>query len=56
MSVSPDQLRPRWETFISPVGARSEELANRWRTAQQQIRDNEVTYNVYGDPLGTDRP
>ena len=33
-----------------------EEFANRWRAAQQQIRDNGVTYNVYGDPLGTERP
>jgi uncharacterized circularly permuted ATP-grasp superfamily protein/uncharacterized alpha-E superfamily protein len=57
MSVSRDQLRPRWETFMQSLSALgSEELANRWRTAQQQIRDNGVTYNVYGDPLGTDRP
>jgi uncharacterized circularly permuted ATP-grasp superfamily protein len=57
MSVSPDQLRPRWETFMQSLSTLgSEELANRWRTTQQQIRDNGVTYNVYGDPLGTDRP
>jgi uncharacterized circularly permuted ATP-grasp superfamily protein/uncharacterized alpha-E superfamily protein len=57
MSVSKDQLRPRWETFMQSMSALGkEELANRWRAAQQQIRDNGVTYNVYGDPLGTERP
>ncbi len=37
-----------------PGGA--EELAHRWKTARQRIRENGVTYNVYGDPLGMDRP
>ena len=32
------------------------ELARRWQTAKQRIRENGVTYNVYGDPLGMDRP
>ena len=32
------------------------ELASRWENAKRAIRDNGVTYNVYGDPEGTDRP
>jgi uncharacterized circularly permuted ATP-grasp superfamily protein/uncharacterized alpha-E superfamily protein len=50
-------LRPHWDTLISSLTALgSEELAHRWRTARQRIRENGVTYNVYGDPLGADRP
>jgi uncharacterized circularly permuted ATP-grasp superfamily protein len=32
------------------------ELASRWENAKRAIRDNGVTYNVYGDPEGVDRP
>src|SRR6202163_2365127 len=50
-------LRPHWDLFINSLSAlRSQELARRWQTARQRIRENGVTYNVYGDPLGMDRP
>ena len=32
------------------------ELSRRWGEAQHLIRENGVTYNVYGDPRGMDRP
>ena len=32
------------------------ELSARLEAARQTIRDHDVTYNVYGDPLGMDRP
>lgn len=32
------------------------ELTRRWRDAQHLIRENGVTYNVYGDPSGVARP
>lgn len=32
------------------------ELARRWAHGQRMIQDNGVTYNVYGDPRGMDRP
>ncbi len=32
------------------------QLSNRWRTGQQLIHANGVTYNVYGDPKGKERP
>ena len=32
------------------------ELSSRWEAAKRAIRDNGVTYNVYGDPQGVDRP
>src|SRR6202051_1966695 len=57
MSAALGVLRPHWNMFINSLSAlRSQELARRWRTARQRIRENGVTYNVYGDPLGMDRP
>jgi uncharacterized circularly permuted ATP-grasp superfamily protein/uncharacterized alpha-E superfamily protein len=32
------------------------ELGSRWENAKRTLRDNGVTYNVYGDPRGADRP
>ena len=57
MSAAPGILRPQWNVFINSLSAMGEqELARRWKTAKQRIRENGVTYNVYGDPLGMDRP
>ena len=33
-----------------------EELTRRWEQARRLIRENGVTYNVYGDPQGMQRP
>jgi uncharacterized circularly permuted ATP-grasp superfamily protein/uncharacterized alpha-E superfamily protein len=33
-----------------------DEMQRRWDHARRLIRDNGVTYNVYGDPRGMDRP
>ncbi len=49
--------RAHWHLFfraISELGM--PELSRRWREAQHLIRENGVTYNVYGDPRGTSRP
>jgi uncharacterized circularly permuted ATP-grasp superfamily protein/uncharacterized alpha-E superfamily protein len=57
MATATGAFRPHWEgyvTALSELGA--EELARRWRTARQRIHENGVTYNVYADPLGMDRP
>ena len=57
MSAAPGVLRPHWDRFIGSMSALGgEELARRWKIARQRIRENGVTYNVYGDPLGMDRP
>ena len=51
------QLRPHYDTFVRSVEALGRhELASRWENAKRAIRDNGVTYNVYGDPEGVDRP
>ncbi len=57
MSSAPGVFRPHWDAYmasLSDIGR--EELGRRWKTAQQRIRENGVSYNVYGDPLGMDRP
>src|SRR5580658_6711017 len=57
MCAASGNLRPHWDKFIHSLSALGEaELARRWQTAKQRIRENGVTYNVYGDPLGMDRP
>ncbi len=33
-----------------------EELARRWALAERRIRENGITYNIYGDPQGANRP
>ena len=57
MCVAPGILRPHWDRYIASLTSLGgKELAHRWQTARQRIRENGVSYNVYGDPLGTDRP
>lgn len=49
--------RPHWVGLIESLQALgSEELANRWARAERRIRENGITYNIYGDPLGANRP
>lgn len=57
MCAEPGVLRPHWDRYIASLSSLgSKELAHRWQIARQRIRENGVSYNVYGDPLGTDRP
>jgi uncharacterized circularly permuted ATP-grasp superfamily protein/uncharacterized alpha-E superfamily protein len=49
--------RPHWAPFmesLQSIGA--DELARRWERAERRIRENGVTYNIYTDPLGANRP
>src|SRR4029453_18256663 len=57
MVAGPGVLRPHWKNFIRALDAMGvEELPRRWEHARRTIRENGVTYNVYGDPRGTNRP
>src|ERR1700691_1477177 len=57
MCVESGVLRPHWDRYIASLSSLGgKELAHRWQIARQRIRENGVSYNVYGDPLGTDRP
>ncbi len=56
---SPDGVRPRahWARLLDGLRALGpEEIEGRWERAERRIRDNGITYNVYGDPLGVNRP
>ncbi|HWV98891.1 MAG TPA: circularly permuted type 2 ATP-grasp protein [Candidatus Acidoferrum sp.] len=50
-------LRPHWRSFIESLQQLGQrELASRWENGGRIIREHGVTYNVYGDPQGMDRP
>jgi uncharacterized circularly permuted ATP-grasp superfamily protein/uncharacterized alpha-E superfamily protein len=55
--TSDGHLRPHWSRFAAALGGLpSGELTRGWDAAQRQLRDNGVTYNVYDDSRGMDRP
>ena len=56
---APDGVTPRpyWSAvFESLQDIGPDELARRWERAERRIRENGVTYNVYTDPQGVNRP
>src|SRR5579863_1304802 len=49
--------RPHWAHLIESFRSiGSAELGRRWNRAERRIRENGITYNIYGDPLGATRP
>ncbi len=56
---SADGVRPRphWAHLMDSLHELgTEELRRRWALAERRIRENGITYNIYGDPLGANRP
>jgi uncharacterized circularly permuted ATP-grasp superfamily protein len=56
---SADGVRPRahWVPLMESLHTLgTEELVRRWSLAERRIRENGITYNIYGDPLGANRP
>lgn len=56
--LSADGVTPRahWAKLMDSLRAiGTEELGRRWARAERCIRENGITYNVYGDPLGASR-
>jgi uncharacterized circularly permuted ATP-grasp superfamily protein/uncharacterized alpha-E superfamily protein len=48
--------RPHWSHLMESLQAIGpEELGRRWARAERRIRENGITYNIYGDPLGASR-
>lgn len=57
MSTLDGQIRPTWQSFVDWLSAQTPaEVTRRWEKAQELIHENGVTYNVYGDPQGMERP
>ena len=56
-TASPTPLSPTWTTFFNFLGTDGfYDLNHRSANLQRQIRDNGVTYNVYADADGPQRP
>ena len=57
LALAPGVPRPHWRRFSEVLQqTRAESLAERLTLVQRAIRDSGVTYNVYADPKGLDRP
>ncbi len=57
MTGASGEQRPHWRELMSALEQMGNvELMRRWQAAQRLIEENGVTYNVYGDPRGIDRP
>jgi uncharacterized circularly permuted ATP-grasp superfamily protein/uncharacterized alpha-E superfamily protein len=51
------ELRPHYTGFLeSLAGLGNAELKRRWDTARRLVHEQGITYNVYGDPRGMERP
>ncbi len=51
------KVRPHWETFFETYSRLGEEEINSRNTdTLRLLRENGVTYNIYGDPNGLNRP
>lgn len=50
-------LRPSWQSFFDHLNAATpEQMRHRLNYVRRRILENGVTYNVYADPKGADRP
>ncbi|HLO76774.1 MAG TPA: circularly permuted type 2 ATP-grasp protein, partial [Magnetospirillum sp.] len=50
-------IRPHWRAFADAFANLSAaDLSRRWEFGQTLLQENGVTYNVYGDPAGLERP
>ncbi len=49
--------RPHWERFLLSLAQREpREVADTFAQLEREIHENGITYNVYADPQGADRP
>lgn len=57
MLAGDDRVRPSWQAFMRHLAAATgEQMRHRLTYVRQRILENGVTYNVYADPKGADRP
>jgi uncharacterized circularly permuted ATP-grasp superfamily protein/uncharacterized alpha-E superfamily protein len=51
------EIRPHWKPLVEALNTMGPTgLQERWQEGRRLIRDNGITYNVYGDPQSTERP
>ena len=57
-AIRPSGLpRQHWRKLFTSIGHMGfDQLTRRWQTGQHLIQTNGITYNVYGDPQGKERP
>jgi uncharacterized circularly permuted ATP-grasp superfamily protein/uncharacterized alpha-E superfamily protein len=49
--------RPHWARLVESLREIGpDELGRRWARAERRIRENGITYNMYSDPQGANRP
>ncbi|MDL2337242.1 MAG: circularly permuted type 2 ATP-grasp protein [Pseudomonadota bacterium] len=54
---APGAPRPHWDAFLRALAAREGlEVSETLALMESEIRENGITYNVYADPKGADRP
>ena len=54
---APGVPRPHWDAFMrSLAGREGIEVSETLSLMEREIRENGITYNVYADPKGADRP
>lgn len=57
MLGGPQSPRPHWETFMRAFAGRmGGQVSESLLMTERQIREHGITYNVYADPQGADRP
>jgi uncharacterized circularly permuted ATP-grasp superfamily protein/uncharacterized alpha-E superfamily protein len=57
MLASAGVPRPHWDAFLRALAAREgPEIGDTLSLMEREIRENGITYNVYADPKGADRP
>ncbi len=57
MLADDEAVRPHWQKFVAHLDAVApEEMHERLEFVDRRIQENGVTYNVYADPKGSDRP
>ena len=50
-------LRPQWQGVLGALGGLDPvRMAGRWGEARRLLHQNGVTFNIYGDPRGMERP
>src|SRR5204862_6577918 len=57
MFAAPLEPRAHWKPMLEQLADEpAERMRERLHTVQRRIREHGVTYNIYADPKGADRP